>query len=420
MKKMIACIAVLLLLFAMSGCGARSSAGGTAEFPSAQNGQMPGDKGFDGPRGQYGPGGTPGQMPMNPAENRDPAEALTGAAPVIEGELFTSADLDSSPDLASAAAIPAENGSRYIIDSAGTYVLSGEAENFTLIVEASKEDTVRIVLDNAVVSNDNFPVIYVKSAEKCIITSAGSNALTVSGKFTPDGDTNTDAVIFSQEDLTLNGTGSLTILSAAGNGITSKDNLRIAGGSYAITCALDGLEAKDSVCVYDGSFSIETQKDGIHCEKDGGLGWIYIRDGVFAVNAGDDGIQGTAYLVIDGGEFQITAQEGLEATYVRINGGVFQINASDDGINASAKSDAYDVVIEINGGEITVVAGPGDTDCLDANGTIIVSGGTLNLTGQSAFDADNGSIYNGGTIIVNGVEMSGIPSSGMGGGRPHW
>ena len=57
----------------------------------------------------------------------------------------------------------------------------------------------------------------------------------------------------------------------------------------------------------------------------------------------------------------------------------------------------------------------GDTDGLDANGSIIVNGGTIDITGPSSFDYDNEAIYNGGTIIVNGVELNEIPAPMMGG-----
>lgn len=59
--------------------------------------------------------------------------------------------------------------------------------------------------------------------------------------------------------------------------------------------------------------------------------------------------------------------------------------------------------------------GPGDTDGLDANGRIIINGGTIDVTGNSAFDADRGSTYNGGTIIINGATVDSIPASMMGG-----
>lgn len=324
-------------------------------------------------------------------------------------------DENNNPDLTDATTITAKDNSDYTISSAGNYILSGKASNFTVKVEAGKEDEVQITLNGATITNDNFPVIYVKTADKCFVTTQGSNNLSVNNLFTTDGDINTDAVIFSKADLTLNGTGKLTITSASGNGITCKDDMTITEGSYNITSAEDAIEANDSISVYQGEFVINSNKDGFHCENDKSSGSIDIKDGSFTITAKDDGIQATTTLVIDGGKFNITAAEGIEATNIIINGGTININASDDGINASQKSNECDVVIEINGGEITIVAGPGDTDCIDANGTIIVNGGIIDLTGNSTFDSDRGSTYNGGTIIINGTQVDSIPASMMGG-----
>ena len=115
--------------------------------------------------------------------------------------------------------------------------------------------------------------------------------------------------------------------------------------------------------------------------------------------------------MIDGGEIDINASEGLEATYVQQKGGIIGINASDDGINASAKSSSYDVVIEINGGDLTINMGSGDTDALDANGNLYINGGTVNITAQFAFDFDGEAQLNGGTVIVNGEEVTEITNS---------
>lgn len=435
MKRFTALLVVLTLVLTtlLTGCSAPvSSDAPILSQPEETKGEsMPWGNPMDAPPegSMFAPNENIGQMPMKPEFSMDGnnTETTLETLPDTKAEdLFSDRDLDCSPDLSEAIAITAKDNSDYTIQSAGIYALTGQASNFTVIVEANKEEKVQIVLNGAVITNDNSPVIYVKSADKCFVTATGSNTLSVNNLFVSDGDTNTDAVIFSKDDLTLNGTGSLTILSAAGNGITSKDDMKITGGNYSITSALDAIEANDSISIYDGEFTITTNKDAFHCENDDPSGPIYIRDGSFTITAKDDGIQATTTLVVDGGEFNITAAEGMEATYVQINGGVININASDDGINAAGKSNEYDVVLEINGGEITVVMGPGDTDCLDANGTIIVNGGTINLTGNSTFDADRGSVYNGGTVIINGTQVDSIPTSmtgghgGFGGNKGNW
>ena len=351
------------------------------------------------------------------SETKDSDRADSEKKETLKGAEETTAKSNSGSDSGVSKKIEATTNGEFTIQEAGTYVLTGQAENFTLIVDADKEDKVQIELDDVSVTNKDFPVIYVKSADKCFVTVSGENAFSVTESFVSDGDTNTDAVIFSKDDLVLNGTGSLTVLSASGNGITSKDDLDFDGGSYVITSAKDAVEANDSISVTDGTFVITSKKDGLHCENDEQKGSINIKGGDFTITADGDGIQATEELVIDGGTFQITAEEGLEATFVQINDGTIRINASDDGINAARKSNNTDleVMIEINGGDIKIVMGPGDTDGLDANGTIVVNGGTVDVTGNSTFDADRGSIHNGGTIIINGVETETIPESMMGG-----
>ena len=85
----------------------------------------------------------------------------------------------------------------------------------------------------------------------------------------------------------------------------------------------------------------------------------------------DDGIHADGLLEINNGTMNINAVEGLEATYIKINDGTINISASDDGINAANKSDNYEIAIEINGGNITIKMGQGDTDGIDSNGNIL-------------------------------------------------
>ena len=342
--------------------------------------------------------------------------AASGGAVYSRDDLFTERDLLQTVDTGSAIAVTVSDGDEIRITQEGVYVLSGSAVNATVIVDAP-DAKVQLALDGLTVVNDGFPCIYCVDADKVFVTVVSDSSLTVTGAFRADGSTNTDGVIFSRCDLVLNGTAALTI-SSSENGVVCKDDLKITGGAYTITAASKAVEANDSIRVAGGSLALTAGTDGLHAENDDddSLGYIYIGGGVLSIRAGDDAIHAATVVQIDGGELALVAAEGIEATYVQINGGTLSIQASDDGINAANKSSACRIAVEINGGEITVVMGAGDTDGVDSNGDIIVNGGTITVTGNSTFDYDGTAQYNGGTIIVNGQQIDYIPIQMLGGG----
>ena len=314
------------------------------------------------------------------------------------------------------------SGSTVTITGSGTYLISGTLENGSILVDAGKEDKAQLVLNGVDIHSDSYAAIYVKQADKVFITLAEGtqNTLSNGGSFTQLDDSNVDAVIFAKDDITFNGTGSLTVTSPAGHGIVGKDEVTITGGIYTVTSAKCAIRANDSIAVADGTFALTAGTDGLHAEydEDDTLGSVYIAGGTFTVSARDDAIHANTLLQIDNGSFEITGAEGLEATYILLNGGDISISASDDGVNAARKSSAYTPTVEINGGTLTIVMGAGDTDGVDSNGNIIITGGTVDVTGRSAFDFDGTSAYTGGTIIVNGQQVSQIPNQMMGGGMP--
>lgn len=190
------------------------------------------------------------------------------------------------------------------------------------------------------------------------------------------------------------------------------DNVSITNTEAESGAAIKCKENSNVTIQLVGKNTITSAEDGINSEGD-----IKINgDGELAVQSGDDAIHADGKLEIESGTFDLTAQEGLEATYIIINGGKFNINASDDGINAASKSDTYSPTVEINGGDITIAMGQGDTDAIDSNGDLYINGGTLNITAQSPFDYDGVAKYNGGTLIVNGETVTVITNQLMGGG----
>lgn len=259
------------------------------------------------------------------------------------------------------------NGSTVTIKDEGTYILSGNLDDGMIIVDSDKEDKTQLVLNGVNIHSKSSAPIYVLQSDKVFITLAegSNNSLSNGGSFTAIDDNNIDAVIFSKEDLTLNGAGTLTISSPAGHGIVSKDELALTGGSYDITSGSHGLSGKDGVGIAGGTFHITSGKDGIHGEndEDSSLGYVYLKDGVIDITSEDDGISAVSRLQVDGGTINIAATddafhaddtlavnagtinisesyEGLEGLYVEINGGTIALVAEDDGINAAGGTDS--------------------------------------------------------------------------------
>ncbi|MBR6316337.1 MAG: carbohydrate-binding domain-containing protein [Lachnospiraceae bacterium] len=332
-------------------------------------------------------------------------------------DVFTDRDLEQSPDLSDAATLVLTDGEDINISSEGIYVISGSAKDATIFVDAADDDKVQIVLDHAAIINRSAPCIYVKNADKVFVTTTGGeSSLTVTQAFENDGDTGADAVIFSKDDLVINGMGSLQI-SSSENGVRSQDDLKITGSTITISAAGSALKAHDMIAVADGTVQITQCNDGLHAEydEDDSKGCIFIASGKMTINAADDAIHATTVVRIDGGQLNLTGKEGLEGTYIQINDGTIDISASDDGINATAKSSAYTPRYEQNGGTVKVTMGAGDTDGVDSNGDIIINGGTIDITGQSTFDYDGTATYNGGTIIENGKQTDTITNQDIGG-----
>ena len=339
-KRAIVVITVLLIgaMALLSGCQAASAANGAGEAASKST-------------------------------QTEVLEAGASVSAIDASEVFTDRDMEQEPDLTDAVYETLSDGQTLTITEEGVYVISGSASEAQIVVEAEDTAKVQIVLDGVEINNTDSPCIYVKSADKVFVTTTegSENELTVTGAFTADGDTNTDGVIFSKDDLVINGTGTLTIESSD-HGIVSKDDLKITGGTITITSAGDGVQSNDSIAVADGSITLD-----------------------------------------------ITAKEGLESTQVLIFGGKIHIQASDDGINGTQKNDTDTPLIQINGGEITISMGQGDTDALDVNGDLIINGGTVDISAQSPFDYDGNGQLNGGTVTVNGQQVSELTNQMMGG-----
>ena len=213
----------------------------------------------------------PAQMSAAAAE----AENVQGDS---EDKLFSNRDLRGEYDAAECGSITLSDagcttdsqnvtidGSTVTVTGEGDYIISGSLSDGMLIVDVDKSEKVQLVLNGVDINSETSAAIYVKKADKVFVTLAEGteNTLTNGGTFAAIDDNNIDAVLFSKDDLTLNGTGTLIIDSPADHGIVSKNELVVTNGTYRITAASHGMTGKDSVAIADGSFVITAGKDAI-------------------------------------------------------------------------------------------------------------------------------------------------------------
>ena len=321
------------------------------------------------------------------------------------------------------------NGQTMTITAEGTYIFSGTLSEGQIVVDADNAK-VQIVFDNVDITCASSAAVYVKSAEKVFVTLAegSQNTLRNTDEYVAIDDNNIDAVIFAKSDLTLNGTGSLTIVSAEGHGIVSKDDLKITGGTYDITAAGHALSGKDSVRIADGTFILTAEKDGIHAENadDEEKGYIYIADGDFTITSDGDGMDASNIVQIEDGTFDITAGGGAANSQKTHEsdmpgGGMSQnierpdgesmpeMGEKPDGENmpqdtttdesgTSTKGIKAGGGIYLNGGTYQIDSAD---DSIHSNANITIADGTYTLaTGDDGVHADDALTVNGGTITV--------------------
>ena len=290
----------------------------------------------------------------------------------------------------------------------GTYIISGTLTDGMVIVKAEDTDKVQIVLDQANISNSQSAAIYIASADKVFLTLAdgSENILENGGSYVSIDENNIDAAIFSKADLTLNGTGALTIKADAGHGIVSKDDLVFIDGIYEITGAEHGIEGKDSVHIAGGSYKITSGKDGIHAEnaEDESLGFVYLANGTYEIVSQGDGISAESWLLAENGTYQITTgQGGAGAAEEKSQQPMMEKQPEEetavDDSSVSIKGFKAGTQLIMEGGTYTLNT---EDDSIHSNGTVAINGGDYIISsGDDGIHADAGVVISGGNVTIS-------------------
>ena len=228
------------------------------------------------------------------------------------------------------------------ITKAGTYKLSGEYQG-QIKVETADSDAVRLVLDNANITNSSGAALNVVNADEVILYSASGTTNTIGdgADYTATGEDDPDAVVYSKADLTIAGEGTLKVKGNHEDGIHTSDGLVIASGTLEVNAANTGIKGKDYVDILGGTINVTAQQDGIKStnDTDEGQGWTRLSNGTVTVNAGDDGFKASRVVEISGGSLTVEqSDEGIEAQYINVSGGDVNVTSADDGMNASLKT----------------------------------------------------------------------------------
>lgn len=282
------------------------------------------------------------------------------------------------------------SGTTFTITKAGTFSFSGSLTDGQIVVNAHN-CTVRIILKGVNVNCSNSAAIYIKDADKVIITlqEGTVNTLSDGASYVYDNteDEEPSATIFSKDDLTINGSGTLNVDANFNDAIQSKDSLFIIGGIYNITSADDAIIGKDQAYIENGTFTINASGDGIKSTNDNDttVGNVIIENGTFNITAGADGIQAENCILISAGTFNITTGGGSS----------YSLSSSDTGSYKCLKA-GVDITLE--GGTYDL---NGKDDCVHSNSTITISGVIMTLTsGDDGVHADKTLNINSGTIDI--------------------
>ena len=264
-----------------------------------------------------------------------------------------------------------------VISNGGWYVLTGTLEDGKIIVDAHDSSKVWIRLNGVTVRCSDDACLRVDQADKVFLTLAEDteNSFSSGTDYSEEAlADNTGGTIFSHDDLTINGSGSLSITAGYKHGIDVNDSLVITGGNITITAPQDGIHVSDSLRFMEASLTIDAGDDAVHSDDE-----LYIESGTVLINS---------------------CYEGFEAVTIDITGGDITMYPTDDGINANGGSSTMGFGGRGGGGTNGMPSPPDFSDRDMSSMSNTSEGGMPSMPGEMS-----------GTTSTDG-EMSGMPSQG--------
>jgi hypothetical protein len=293
-----------------------------------------------------------------------------------------------------------------------TYVLSGASTDG--MFKAYSDQPFNLRLKGLSLTNPIGPAINIQSHKVISVALVDSTASTLTDGATYATAPNSEdqkAAFFSEGKLSFTGSGSLTIVGkgTSQHGLCSDDYIEVLNGHIIVQSAVkDGLHTNDGYVQQGGTVEVAATSDAV----DAGDGLVNISGGnlvATVVNDGRDALKTTVQIVIAGGDVKLTvggkSSKGIKAKDVELTGGKVTIQTS-GGVVLTALGTGYDPsyctavkadsMVVLNGSQVIItttgIAGRG----FSSDGTIIVQSGSLIVTSSGG-----GATYTNSTGVVD-------------------
>lgn len=316
------------------------------------------------------------------------------------------------------------DGTRVTITGGGVFTLTGSCADGGVTVEKDVTDVTLILRDLELSAGDTAPILLKKNSQ-VEIRVEGVCALTDAEDADRENEDTFEGAaikVKSGAALRLTGDGTLKLTGAAKNALKggAEASVTIDGPTLTVTAAKDGLSCDGELTILSGALDITAENDGIKAAPDdnASLGNVTLLGGTVRISAQDDAIHADSVLTVgtedaaDGPQITVThCREGFEGATVLLHSGSGVIYSEDDAVNAGGGENT----IRVTGGSWYVDS---EGDGFDANGEILISGGTLEIYGaengrgaNTSLDSDAGITVTGGsvfTVDTNGTEPAGV------------
>ena len=365
--------------------------------------------------------------------------------------------LSSAPDSkVTASNYEISKKNKLTITAPGTYIIrSNDNETTDGLIEVKYADdtvsgTVHLILDgvrltstaNTSPDSDTGLITIKNNVTKAVITIAdnNTNTLTDTGKTGIDSDDNssvtyTAGIVSKKVPLTINGSGTLNIISTYGNGIKCTNDLKIlncvlnVSGPDSTAVGHNGITGKTGLTLNNATINVHSDNDALKTTLDetdiaaatgssiSELGNIEIDNGNYTVvSENGDGVSAYRTFYLNPSAMTVTTKNAAASTedssykgikagttiYVPETAGKINVDTTATYNSSRASGDSNDPLAD---------------DTIHCNGYIKIDGGTFTLaSGDDGIHSDTGLVVNNGTILITesyeGLESGDITING--------